>query len=108
MGVVDEVGRHAMEAVDKSRNDDTENMPTAVPDPPQEGGVKAAPEVGKQKPTQNAGIVAERVTEKATAGRSAPIRTNPDPARPGRIIDKVRTTRKDRRDPKTVRDQSSW
>ena len=44
MGVVDEEGQHAMEAAGKSRTEGTETMLTAVPDPLQARGVKAAPE----------------------------------------------------------------
>ena len=99
MVVVDEVGWHAMEAADKSRNDDTENMPTAVPDPPGAGGVNAVPETGKTNPLRNAGTVAKRATGKASAGESVPIRTNPDPARPVRMAGKARTTQTDQEDP---------
>ena len=38
-------------------------------------------------------------TERASAGRSVPIRINPDPARPEKGTDKARTTQKDRKDP---------
>ena len=105
MGVVEEVGRHAMEAANKSRNDGTENMPTAIPDPPGVGGVNAVPETGKTNPLRNAGTVAKRATEKASAGESASIWTNPDPARPVRMAVKAHTMQTDREDPRTVRVQ---
>ena len=105
MGVVDEAGRHAMEAAGKSKNDDTEIVPTAVPGIPQAGGVKAVPEAGKTNPHRNTGTVAKRATKKASAGESAPIRTNPDPARPVRMAGKACTTQTDREDPRTVRGQ---
>ena len=105
MGVVDEAGRHAMEAAGKTRNKGTENVPTTVPDPPGAGGVMAAPEDGKRRLQRNAGTVAKRATEKASAGENEPIRTNPDPARPARMADKARTTRRDREDPRTVTGQ---
>ena len=49
------------------------------PDPPQVGGVKAVPETAKQRPKRNVGIVARRAIERASAGRSASIQTNPGP-----------------------------
>ena len=64
MGVKDEVGRHAMEAVGKSKTGGTETVPAAVPDPPQVGRVKAAPKIGNRRPTRNVGIVAKRATKK--------------------------------------------
>ena len=105
MGVVEEVGRHAMEAAGKSRNGGTMSVPTAVPGLPQAGGVKAVPEAGKTNPLRNAGTVAKKATGKASAGESVPIRTNPDPARPVRKAGKARTTQTDREDPRTVRGQ---
>ena len=105
MGVVDEAGWHAMEAAGKSKNEGIENVPTAVPGPPQAGGVMVTPENDKRSLQRNAGTVAKRVTEKASAGENAPIRTNPDPARPARMADKARTTRRDREDPRTVTGQ---
>ena len=106
MGVVDEVGRPAMEAAGKSRNGGTMSVPIAVLGLPQAGGLKAVPEAGKTNPLQNVGTVARRATEKASAGGSVPIRTNPDPARPVRMASKARTMQTDREDPRTVRGQS--
>ena len=59
MGVEDEVGWHTTVAADKSKKEDTKEVPITVPDPPQAGGVKAALEIGKQRPE------GERVTEEA-------------------------------------------
>ena len=72
----------------------TKEVLTTVRDPPQAGGVKAVPEIGKQRPTRNAGIVARRATRRASGGRSAPIRIKPDPD-PGELnkeIGNARTT----------------
>ena len=48
--VVDAVGWHAMEAVDKSRTKGTEVVSTAVSDPPRAGRVTTALEGGKGRP----------------------------------------------------------
>ena len=48
--VVDEAGRHTMEAADKSREGGMIVMPIAVPNPPGVGGVKSAPETSKESP----------------------------------------------------------
>ena len=50
---------------------------TAVPDPPQVGGVTVELEISKQRPKRNVGIVARRATRRASAGKSAPIRRKP-------------------------------
>ena len=97
--MVDGADRHAVEAADKSKIGGTMMVPTTVPDPPQVGGVKAVPETGKGRPTQNVGIVARKATGRASVGRSAPIRINPDLARPDKETGKARTTLKDRKDP---------
>ena len=73
MGVEDEASRYAMEAADVIREEGTEVMPTATPDPPETGGVKGM-RTDKVRPSQSAGTVARKATEKASAGRSAPIR----------------------------------
>ena len=78
MGVEDEASRCAMEAADEIKEGGTEVMPTATPDPPETGGVKAM-RTGKVKPTQSAGTVARKAKGKASAGRSAPIRREPGP-----------------------------
>ena len=97
------MGWHATITADKSRTEGTEIMPTTTPDPPQAGGAKAVPEADMQNPTRNAGIVAKRATEKASAGRSALIRINPDRARPVGRTGKAHSMRKDRKDPKLGR-----
>ena len=66
-------------AADKSRREGKEVVPTAVLDPPQAGGVKLEPETGKPRSKRNIGIVAGRVTDRASVGRSASIPTNLDP-----------------------------
>ena len=53
-----------MQAADKSRTQGTEIVPTAVPNPPQAGGVKIMPEIGKERPTRNVGIVARKATRR--------------------------------------------
>ena len=73
MDVEDEVDRHAIVATDKSRKEGTEVVPIAVPDHPQVGGVKAAPEISKQRPNKNVGIVAGKATTRVSARRSVPI-----------------------------------
>ena len=60
IGVEDKVGHNAMVATNKIKKEGTEEVSTAVPDPPQVGGVKAAAEIGKQRPMRNADIVAEK------------------------------------------------
>ena len=87
--VEDEANRFAMEATDK---EGTNEMPTAIPDPPEAGGVKASqPRI--------AGIVARKATEKASAGRSTPSqgkpRPDPEPDEPTEEIGNARTTQKD-------------
>ena len=54
-------------------------VPTSIPNARGAGGFKAAPKTSKQRTKRNDGIVARKVTEKASVGRSTPIRTNPDP-----------------------------
>ena len=71
MDVEDKASRHAMEAADVIKEGGTEVMPTATPDPP---GEVEAMRTGKGKPSRSAGTVARKATEKASAGKSAPIR----------------------------------
>ena len=56
--MMNEAGRHAMEAADKSKIEGIVVMPTVVPDPPEAGGVEAASKIGKESPPRNAGTVA--------------------------------------------------
>ena len=79
--IVDEGGRHTMEASDKSSIEGIIVMQTTVPDPPKVGGVKAVPETGKESPQWNVGIVARKATGRTSAGKKGPIRINPDRAK---------------------------
>ena len=85
------------EAVDMIKEGGTEVMPTATPDPPETGGLEAMrTETGR--PSQSAGIVARKATEKASVGKSVPIRREPDaetvPDMPTRETGSVCTTPK--------------
>ena len=63
-----------MEVTDGIKEEGTEVMPTAIPDPPEIGGVEAT-RTNKGNPSRNAGIVVRKATRRASAGRTAPIRT---------------------------------
>ena len=78
MVIVDEVGRHTMEVLDKSKTEGIRAVLTAVPDPWEVGGVKAVPETSKESPQRNVGIVSRKATGRPRARRSAPVRINPD------------------------------
>ena len=95
MSVEDEVGWHSIVVADKSRIRDTEAVPTAVPDPPQPGGIKAALETDSLKPTQNSSSMARKATERVSAERSAPIWINLDPGKPNRETGRACTMPKD-------------
>ena len=71
----EETGRHAIEAANRSRLRGIIEMPTTV-DPPQAGGFRVAPDAGKMKPLI-AGIVARRVTRRASVERNRLIWTKP-------------------------------
>ena len=101
--VVDEAVRRAMEAVEKSKTYCMIVMPMAIPDPPEAGGVMAAPEDGKRKPHRNAGIVARKATRRASVGRRTLIRTRPDQAEETQEGVKSRTTRMALNEPKMER-----
>ena len=92
--VEDEASRHAMEADDVIREEGTEVMPIATPDPPDTGGVEAM-RTDKGRPSWSAGIVARKGTGKASAGRSALIRRELGPDILAREIGSDRTTPKD-------------
>ena len=96
------MGRLATVATGKSRKEGIEELPTAVPDPPQVGGVTAEPDTGKQSLKRNTGIVVRSATRRASAGKSAQIWRKPDPdlGGPNKEICSGRTTPKDREDPK--------
>ena len=66
----DEASGHAMEAADVIREEGTEVMPTATPDPPETGGVEAM-RTDKGRPSRSAGIVARKATRRASAGRTS-------------------------------------
>ena len=63
--MVGEVGQHALEAADWSKTRGIIEMPTTVPDPPRVGGVKAAPEVRKERSQRTFGSVAERAIKRS-------------------------------------------
>ena len=65
---------------------------TIVSDPPQARGVKAVPRSSERELQRIVGIVAGRATERASAGRTGPIRTNPDLKRLVEEANKARTT----------------
>ena len=90
------------EAVDMIKEGGTEVMPTATLDPPEIGGVETM-RTGKGRPSRSAGTVARKATEKASAGRSAPIWREPVPEiapdMPTREIGSARTMPKDPEEP---------
>ena len=81
--VVDEASQCAMEAADGIKEEGTEMMPTAIPDPQETGGVEAT-RTGKGNPSRNAGIVARKATRRASAGRSVRFGENRIRIRPDR------------------------
>ena len=72
MVVADEVDQHIMMEADKSKIERIINMSTTILDPPRARGVKAALEAGKEGPRRIVGTMAERATERASAGKSKP------------------------------------
>ena len=80
--MVNKVGRHAMEA---------EMVLTTIPNPLEAGRVKAAPEIGKESPQRNVGIVARKHTMRESAGGRRMIPISPDRAKPSTGIDNGRT-----------------
>ena len=88
MHVEDEVNRCAMQATDK---EGTNEMPTAIPDPPEAGGVEA-------RQPRIAGTVARKATGRASAERSAPIRKEPDPD-PNELTEETGSARTTPKDP---------
>ena len=70
VGMVDEVGRHAIATIGNSRAGGTKIVLTAVLDPPQVGGVKVASRTDDQRLKWNVGTVARKATRRAGAGRS--------------------------------------
>ena len=96
MDVEDEASRCATEAADEIKVEGTETMTTTIPDPPETGGVEVT-KTDKGNPPRNAGSVARNATRRASVGRSAPIRRNPDadPNEPNKEIGSGCTTPKD-------------
>ena len=103
MDVEDEASRCVVEAADEIKEGGTEMKPTATPDPPETGGVEAM-RTDKGRPSRSVGTVGKKATEKASAGRSAPIRREPDPETvpdmPTRETGSARTTPKIPGEPK--------
>ena len=94
-----------MVAADKSNKEGTEMVLIVVPDPPQARGVKAAPEIGKQRLKRNVVTMARWAIERASAGRSTLIWTNPNLVDPNMEIDNICTTLKSKKDSKSKRAQ---
>ena len=67
------------------------------------GGVKPAAKTDKGSSQQSSGTMAEKAIERASVGRSAPLRTNPDPAKPNKEIDTDCTTLRALKEPKMDR-----
>ena len=103
MDVEDKPSWCAMEAADVIKEGGTKVMPTATPDPPETGGVEAM-RIDRGKPSRSAGTVARKAIEKASAGKSAPIRREPVPETvpdmPTRETGSARTMLKDPKEPK--------
>ena len=98
MVVADEASWCAMEAADGTKEEGTELMSIAIPDPLKTGGVEAM-RTDKGNLSQNAGTVARKATRRASDGRCAPIRREPGsdqvPDIPTKEIGSDRTTSKD-------------
>ena len=78
------------------KEEGTEVIPTAIPNPLEPGGVEAT-RTGKGNLPRNVGTMARMATRRANVGRSAPIRgkRDPDPDKPKKEIGSDRTTPKD-------------
>ena len=76
--MAEEASWRAMEVADEIKEEGTEVMPTAIPDPPEIGGVEAM-RTRKGKPSRSTGTVGRKATRKASAGRSATIQREPGP-----------------------------
>ena len=97
MVVADEASRRGMEAVDVSKEGGIVVMLIMILDPSEAAGVEAAPRTSRRNLPRNAGIVGRKATRRASVGRSAPIRRNPDadPNEPNKEIGSGCTTPKD-------------
>ena len=93
MVVVDEADRRTMELAENNRMDGIIEMPEAIPNPPEAGGVMGASEDGKRSLHRNAGIVARKATRRASAEGRTLIRTRLDQAEETQEGVKSRTTR---------------
>ena len=102
VGVEDEASQCAMEAADGIKEEGTEVMPAAILDPPEIEGIEVTRTNTGNLP-QNAGTVAREATRKVSAGKNAPIRINPDRAKPNTGIDSGRTTPKALKEPEMDR-----
>ena len=93
-----------MEAADVIREEGTEVMPIATPDFPETRGVEAM-RTDRGRPSRSAGSVARKATGKVSAGKSGPIRREPEPEMvpdmPTRETGSARTTPKTPEEPET-------
>ena len=64
--MADTTSRCAMETADGIKEEGTEVMPIAIPDPPDMGEVEAT-RTSKGNPSRNAGTVARKATRRASA-----------------------------------------
>ena len=94
MVVADEVNRRPMEAANMSQEGGIVVMPTVVSDPTKAGVVEVALRTDKGNLPRNVDTVARKATQRASVGRSTPIKRNlhPDLGEPNRKIDSDRTT----------------
>ena len=88
-----------MEAVDKNKTKGIIVMPTTVLNPSKASGIKAVPEIGKESPQWNVGIMDRKATERESAGRIVPIGINMNRAKPIMEIGSYPTTSRARKDP---------
>ena len=78
--VVDNADRRAMEVAEKSRTHGIIEMSEAILNPPETGGIMAAPKAGMRKPRRNVGTVARKATTRTSAGRNKLTQTKVDRA----------------------------
>ena len=79
--MVVEANRPALQAADKSKVGGTKMVLTTILDSPEIGGVKALPEISKERPTRNVGNMAGKATKKASTRRRRLIQTKLNRAR---------------------------
>ena len=94
--MADKASRCAIEAADGIKEQGTEVMLIATPNPPETGGVEAT-RTGKGNLLQNTSTGARKATSTVSVGSSAPIqrKLDPDPDKPTKEIGSNRTTPKD-------------